>query len=228
MGHTCSSMGAGPLNSSPVHRRAPPDDDEERKFPPASDADAQLAIVLQNREISEAAGAGLACLHASSSPQPQQGLECAPHPAVRHRLYEHLEILGTQLLQFLPYRDASVLATVARGYHSHTWGQPTHLHAQARYHRVVQPLAELKLLDEARNELREFIRQEHDLLERSAILMEHFGWSTWDVLQHMSENSLARYAAYMQIDGLFAKAARGTITHADQAYLRLALPEYEV
>lgn len=231
MGNTCSSIGAGPSTPSPLHdRRQPANDTEERKFPPASDADAQLAIVLQNRAKREAAGASPVCLHAGTpQPQPQPQLRPAAQPgaAVRTQLFLRVENLGQQLLQFLPYRDLSVLATTAVGFHALMSQHPAYLNTIAVHNHLVQPLVDVNLLKATRNEMHEFMRQEHAILQKVEALMEQSGWPIRAVVKLMSQLSLERFAGYTQIDGLFRKAEAGTISQQEQRWLCFSLSDCE-
>lgn len=229
MGNTCSSIGAGPSSSSPLHGRdLPANDNEERKFPPASDADAQLAIVLQNRAMREAAGASTVCLHASTSqPQSQPGPQCSSGAAVRTQLLLRVQNLGQQLLQFLPYRDLSMLATTATGFRALISQHPAYLNAMAVHSHLVKPLADSKLLNVARKEMREFMQQEDALLEKVEALMEQSGWPIRAVVKLMSQLSPERFARYTEIDGLLRKAEAGTISQKEQRWLCFSLTESE-
>ena len=229
MGNTCSSIGAGPSSSSPLHGRGlPANDNEERKFPPASDADAQLAIVLQNRATREAAGASPVCLHASTSqPQLGPGGQRSAGAAVRTQLLARVENLGQQLLQFLPYRDLSMLAATAGGFRALISQRTAYLNAMAVHSHLVNPLADKKLLNAAHKEMREFMQQEQALLEKAKALMEYSGWPIRTVVKLMSQLSLERFARYSEIDGLLRKAEAGTISQKEQRWLCFSLTDFE-
>jgi hypothetical protein len=223
MGNGCSSFGVGPPDSSPLHgRRLSAHDNEERKFPPSSDADAQLAIVLQNRAINEARGAKADCL-GESTWQPQSG----PLAPARSQLLLRVQNLGWQLLQLLPFRDLSVLATAAKGFRTLIWQHPAYLDALPVHGLLINPLTDVKLLEEADKEMSAFMRQEHALLDKLGAEMERSGWPTPAIRKLMSELSPKKFAARVEIDGLLKKADAGTINPTERRWLCFSLSSFE-
>lgn len=231
MGGTCSSLGAGPSNSSPLNGRRPStNDNEERKLPPSADADAQLAIVLQNQAMREADGYGddPACLHLSTWQHESHAPETMRSAAaVRSRLLVSLQNLGWQLHGFLPFRDQSVLATTARGFHTLISQDRTHLDALPVLSYLISPLTDVKLLAEAGKEMRTFMRQEHALVENLASRMEHSGWSIDAVLNLMRKTSPHRFGAYQELTLLLSKAETGTLNQRERGWLCFSLSNLE-
>lgn len=228
MGNTCSSIGAGPLSASQLQGAQPSDENEERKFPPPSDADSQLAIVLQNRAVNEASGTCPDCLGASTSqaqprprPQPTSGVD------VRSQLLVQVQNLGQQLLQFLPYRDLSVLATTSGRFCALISQQPELLRALALHDHLVSPLADLVLLAKAGKEMRGFVREEQALLEKVEALLNRSGWPLRSVVKVMSELSPQRFASFAEIDLLLRKAESGAISQQKHRWLCFALSDVE-
>lgn len=224
MGNGCSSFGVGPSDSSPLNgRRLSANDNEERKFPPSSGADTQLAIVLQSRAIHEARGANADCLRESTW-QPQPGPLA---PAVRTQLFLRVQNLGWQLLQFLPFRDLSVLATAAGGFRTLISQHPAYLDSLPVHGLLIKPLTDVQLLEQADREMGAFMRQEHALVDEFGAVMERSGWPTRAILKLMSELSPGRFAAHVEIDGLLRKAEAGTISGRERRWLCLSLSSFE-
>jgi hypothetical protein len=142
-------------------------------------------------------------------------------------LLVRLQNLGWQLLQFLPFRDLSVLATASRGFQPLVSQHPAYLDAFALHSRLVSPLADVKLLDEAGKAMRAFMHEEHALVELLGSQMEQSGWPTRDVLKLMSELSPGKFAGYVEIDYLLKKAEAGTISAKEQRWLCFSLSDFE-
>jgi hypothetical protein len=142
-------------------------------------------------------------------------------------LLVRLQNLGWQLLQFLPLRDLSVLATASRGFEPLVSQHPAYLDALAIHSHLVSPLADVKLLDEAGREMRAFMREEHALVEELGARMEESGWSIRHVLKLMSELSPGKFAGYVEIDYLLKKAEAGTISAKEQRWLCFSLSDFE-
>lgn len=209
-------------------RRPSANDNEERKYPPSTDADTQLAIVpaYQATREADSGGAYPVCLH-SSTWQPHPHPQGLPAATVRTHLLVRLQNLGWQLLQFLPFRDLSVLATASRGFQPLVSQHPAYLDALALHSRLVSPLADMKLLDEAGKAMRAFMREEHALVEMLGWQMEQSGWPTREVLKLMSELSPGKFAGYVEIDCLLKKAEAGTISEKEQRWLCFSLTDFE-
>jgi hypothetical protein len=142
-------------------------------------------------------------------------------------LFVRLQNLGWQLLQFLPLRELSVLATASRGFQHLVSQQPAYLNALVVRNHLVSPLADVKLLDQAGKEMRAFMHEEHALVERLGWQMEQSGWSIQDVLKLMSELSAQKFAGYVEIDCLLRKAEAETISAKEQRWLCFLLSNVE-